>query len=235
MGGDGGGGVGSGPGISVGAALALRDYQNFATADGWIVVACPKEKFWRRLCEAIGRPELAADARFADFGSRDQHRDELLAELDAAFATRPTDAWLAELGAAGVPSAPVNDVAAALADPQAVARGAVVEAEHERFGTVRTLASPLRVGPERRVPERAPRRGEHTEQVLAELCGYTSANISRHLALLTQRGLVARESHAGRARKHEVAGLDRHARERDRAVQVERLEPMLAAHRRDSA
>lgn len=160
------------------AHLSIVPFQNFATGDGWIVVACPKEKFWRRLCEVIGRPELAADARFADFGGRDRHRDELLAELDAAFAARSTDAWLEELGAAGVPCAPVNDVAAALADPQAVARGAVVEAEHERFGTVRTVASPLRVGPERRVPERAPRRGEHTEQVLAELCGYSPERLA---------------------------------------------------------
>jgi len=160
------------------AHLSIVPFQNFATADGWIVVACPKEKFWRQLCEVIGRPELATDARFADFKSRDEHRDELIPELDAAFASRTTAAWLAELGPAGVPCAPVNDVAAALADPQAVARGAVVEVEHDRFGTVRTIASPLRVGPEQRAPERAPRRGEHTEQVLAELCGYSPERLA---------------------------------------------------------
>jgi crotonobetainyl-CoA:carnitine CoA-transferase CaiB-like acyl-CoA transferase len=160
------------------AHLSIVPFQNFATADGWIVVACPKEKFWRRLCEVIGRPELATDARFADFASRDEHRDELLPALDAAFASRTTAAWLADLGPAGIPCGPVNDVAAALADPQAVARGAVVEVEHDRFGTVRTIASPLRVGPEQRPPERAPRRGEHTEQVLAELCGYSPERLA---------------------------------------------------------
>jgi len=128
------------------AHLSLVPFQNFATADGWIVIACPKEKFWQALCAVLGRPDLATDERFADFAGRDEGREELLAELDAAFAARPTAGWLEALAAAGIPSAPVNDVAAALADPQALARGSVVEAEHEHFGTVRTIASPLRVG-----------------------------------------------------------------------------------------
>jgi crotonobetainyl-CoA:carnitine CoA-transferase CaiB-like acyl-CoA transferase len=152
-------------------------FQNFETADGWIVIACPKEKFWHALCDVLGRPDLAADGRFDDFAGRDRNRDVLLAELEAAFAARTTASWLEALAAAGVPSAPVNDVATALADPQAVARGAIVEAEHERFGTIRTIASPLRVGDERRPVERAPRRGEHTASVLAELCGYDEAAV----------------------------------------------------------
>jgi crotonobetainyl-CoA:carnitine CoA-transferase CaiB-like acyl-CoA transferase len=157
---------------------SIVPFQNFATADGWVVVACPKEKFWRLLCHALGRTDLATDARFVDFAARDDNRDALLAELDAAFAARTTADWLARLAEAGVPSAPVNSVVEALADPQAVARGAVVEMEHERFGTVRTIASPLRVGPETREPSPAPRRGEHTEEILAELCGYGPARIA---------------------------------------------------------
>jgi crotonobetainyl-CoA:carnitine CoA-transferase CaiB-like acyl-CoA transferase len=158
---------------------SLVPFQNFATADGWIVIACPKEKFWRLLCEAIGRQDLADDERYADFAGRDRHRDALLAELEAALRVRATSDWLAVLGAAGVPCAPVNDVAEALADRQAVARGALVEVGHERFGSVRTIASPLRVGDETRAPERAPRRGEHTEAVLRELCGYDPGRIEQ--------------------------------------------------------
>jgi crotonobetainyl-CoA:carnitine CoA-transferase CaiB-like acyl-CoA transferase len=157
---------------------SLVPFQNFATADGWVVIACPKEKFWRALCDVLGRLDLATDERYAGFAGRDRNRRELIAELDAAFAAEPTAFWLEALAAAGVPSAPVNDVAAALADRQAVARGAVVEVEHERFGTVRTIASPLRVGEERRPIERAPRRGEHTAEVLAELCGYDADQVA---------------------------------------------------------
>ena len=64
---------------------SIVPFQNFATADGWIVVACPKPKFWERFCDAIGRPELAADERFADFAARDRNRDELTPLLDEAL------------------------------------------------------------------------------------------------------------------------------------------------------
>jgi crotonobetainyl-CoA:carnitine CoA-transferase CaiB-like acyl-CoA transferase len=157
---------------------SIVPFQNFATADGWLVVACPKERFWRRLCEAIGRPDLAGDERYADFAGRDRNRGELLAVLDAVFAARETGHWLRTLGAAGIPCAPVNDVLGALEDPQAEARGAVVEVAHERFGTVRSLASPLRVGEARRAPRRAPRRGEDTLACLFELCGYPPERVS---------------------------------------------------------
>src|SRR5262249_14631318 len=146
------------------------------TADGWIVVACPKQKFWERLCEALSRPDLAADPRFADFGGRDRHRDVLLPILEQLFLERTTEGWLRTLAAAGVPAAPVNDVEAALRDPQAEARSAVVEVEHLRLGTVRQVASPLRLGDAPPL-RRAPLRGEHTREVLVELCGYEPARV----------------------------------------------------------
>jgi crotonobetainyl-CoA:carnitine CoA-transferase CaiB-like acyl-CoA transferase len=159
---------------------SIVPFQNFATADGWIVVACPKQKFWESLCAALGRPELAADERFADFASRDGNRDELAAILDAAFAERTSADWLSLLAEAGVPSAPVNDVAAALDDPQVHARTGIVETDHPALGAVRQVASPLRLGDEAPT-RRAPFRGEHTESVLAEVCGYSPERV-RELA-----------------------------------------------------
>jgi crotonobetainyl-CoA:carnitine CoA-transferase CaiB-like acyl-CoA transferase len=164
---------------------SIVPFQNFATADGWIVVACPKQKFWEALCGALGSPELAADERFADFGARDRNRDELLTILDAAFAARTSAEWLELLAGAGVPSAPVNEVAAALEDPQTRARGAVVELDHPALGMVREVASPLRLGDDAPAA-RAPFRGEHTESVLAEVCGYSRERIDE----LTAAGVL---------------------------------------------
>jgi crotonobetainyl-CoA:carnitine CoA-transferase CaiB-like acyl-CoA transferase len=152
---------------------SIVPFQNFLAADGWLVVAAPKQKFWERLCEAIDRPDLADDERFADFAGRDRNRDELLPELDAAFLGRTVEGWLEVLGAAGVPAARVNDVSEALAEPQTVARGGVVDYEHPVLGTVRSLRTPLRVSDGERHASRGPFRGEHTEEVLVELCGYT--------------------------------------------------------------
>src|SRR5207244_54437 len=152
---------------------SIVPFQNFRAADGWLVVAGPKQKFWERLCEAIGLPEVAADERFADFAARDLNREELLALLDDVFARRGVDDWLQTLTAAGVPAARVNSVEEALADPQTVERGDVVEHEHPVLGTVRTLRTPLRVAAGERRAERGPFRGEHTEEVLVAVCGYT--------------------------------------------------------------
>jgi crotonobetainyl-CoA:carnitine CoA-transferase CaiB-like acyl-CoA transferase len=109
---------------------------------------------------------------------RNEHRDELLPILAATFRERTVQEWLDLLVPAGVPSARVNSVLEALEDPQTVARGDVVEHDHPVLGRVRTIASPLRLadgeGRDLRVqpPGRGPFRGEHTEQVLVEVCGY---------------------------------------------------------------
>jgi crotonobetainyl-CoA:carnitine CoA-transferase CaiB-like acyl-CoA transferase len=106
------------------AHQSMVPFQNFATGDGWVVVACPKQSLWERLCGAIERPELLEDGRFRTFALRDEHRDELLAELEPVFRSRPTTEWLEILSAADVLCAPVNDVAEALADVQVTAREA---------------------------------------------------------------------------------------------------------------
>jgi crotonobetainyl-CoA:carnitine CoA-transferase CaiB-like acyl-CoA transferase len=172
---------------------SIVPFQNFATADGWVVVACPKDHFWRALCEAIQRPDLSDERRYQDFAGRDRHRNELIEVLDAVFAGRSTQEWLELLAPLGIPCAPVNDVRQALADPQARARESVVETAHERFGTLRTIASAVRVGDERRPPVRAPRRGEHTRECLSRICGYSRERLDE----LAGAGVFGEEAAAG--------------------------------------
>jgi crotonobetainyl-CoA:carnitine CoA-transferase CaiB-like acyl-CoA transferase len=151
---------------------SIVPFQNFETADGWIVVACPKQKFWERLCGAIGQPELAGDERFADFAARDRNRDELTPILDSVFRSRPSAEWLEALAEAEVPSSAVNEVKAALRDTQTEARGSVVGYEHATLGAVRQVATPMRLTGGDPPLRPAPLRGEHTEAVLVGLCGY---------------------------------------------------------------
>jgi crotonobetainyl-CoA:carnitine CoA-transferase CaiB-like acyl-CoA transferase len=165
----------------------LVPFGNFRTADGWIVAGGSKEKFWQRLARALDRADLLEDPRFATFDDRLTHKDDLLEQVDAAFAERTTAHWLRRLTAAGVPCAPVNDIAAALRTPQAVARGAVFELDHPAFGSVTHVGSPVRVGT---VPHRrsaAPTQGEHTLEVLTDLLGYDDPTIDR----LARDGVVA--------------------------------------------
>jgi crotonobetainyl-CoA:carnitine CoA-transferase CaiB-like acyl-CoA transferase len=76
-----------------------------------------------------------------------------------------------------VPNGPVNEVAGALGDPQTVARGDMVEIDHPRFGSVRQVASPLRLSGTERPLQRAPFRGEHTRELLRSVCGYSDEEL----------------------------------------------------------
>ncbi|MFC8177345.1 CaiB/BaiF CoA transferase family protein [Rhodococcus sp. NPDC057297] len=160
---------------------SLVPFQAFEASDGWLVVGCAKEKFWQRLVEAIGAPDLASDPRFANFTERGKNADALLPILEKIFATESVAHWLSLLGPAGVPSGPINDIAEALTEPHTLARGLIVETEHPNLGTIKQVASPVRFGSEPAVYTRAPLRGEHLDDVLDSL-GYdaeTAAELRR--------------------------------------------------------
>lgn len=156
----------------------LVPFQNFPTSDGWIVAGGAKQKFWERFAGALALGHLVDDPRFRDFQCRLENRDALIEAMDAVMTTDSTENWINALTAAGVPCAPVNTVAQGLSDPHVAARELVVETEHPRFGTVRSLASPVRVGAVRTDHTRAPRRSEHRDYVLQEVLGYAPSKVA---------------------------------------------------------
>jgi crotonobetainyl-CoA:carnitine CoA-transferase CaiB-like acyl-CoA transferase len=156
---------------------SLVPFQNFQTFDGWIVVACAKETFWGRLVQVLDMPELLEDPRFQDSASRHTNARPLLTIMSAAFKARPTDHWLERLELARIPCASINTVEQALIEPQVADRELIVETDHPRFGRVRQLASPVRVGPQTARHRRAPRRNEDGQHILRDLLGYSHAKI----------------------------------------------------------
>jgi crotonobetainyl-CoA:carnitine CoA-transferase CaiB-like acyl-CoA transferase len=158
---------------------SLVPFQAFQVMDGWIVVACPKEKFWRRLTVALGRPELATDPAYLTFADRRRNAAELIGILDQVFVTRSATDWLQVLRAAEVPCGPVNTVREALDDEQTLARGMVVETTHPVFGQVRQVRSPVNVGGSNPIYHRAPSRHEHVEELLLNVLGYERARLDQ--------------------------------------------------------
>lgn len=158
---------------------SLVPFQNFRTADGWVVIGCAKEKFWRRLCAALDRSDLAADPRFATFTDRREHAGALLAIVEPLVAQRSTDHWVEVLASAGVPCGPVQGIGQALEDPQAAARDLLVTVDHPVLGPLRLPRTAARVGRERPDPRPAPGRGVDTEELLTALPGYDAARIDR--------------------------------------------------------
>ena len=157
---------------------SLMPFQIFPTSDGWIVVACAKEKFWRRLAPLLDVDGLANDPRFASFGLRRRHSAEFLSVVEPAFKRRTTSEWAELLRKAGIPGGEVNSVDEALRDPQTIARGLIMESYHPTLGIVRQPVSPMAVGPDRYETRRAPFLGEHQVEVLEELLGYDAETIS---------------------------------------------------------
>ena len=163
---------------------SIVPFGNYMAKDGWFVVGAAKQKFWERLCDVIGHPELNEDPRFSTMAGRLEHRTLVMEILNGYFAERTVDEWVTALVGAGIPSSRINTVLEALEDPQVIAREDIIEHDHPTLGRVRTIASPLRLsgadGEELRAqpPVRGPFRGEHTAEVLTEVCGYSEERIA---------------------------------------------------------
>jgi formyl-CoA transferase len=144
-------------------------YQAFRTADGHINIAALTHSQWERLCAAIDRPGLAADARFATNESRMENLPELVREMETALAHASTREWIERLDAAGVPAGPIHDYRQVFDDPHTHARHMVEAVEHPVEGTVRMLGFPVKMSATpARVRRPPPVLGEHTDEVLAE-------------------------------------------------------------------
>jgi formyl-CoA transferase len=139
--------------------------------DRWLyLVLLQADRYWRELCEHLGRPELADDPRFGDAALRFQNRAECVAELDAAFATRTLDEWREQLATFSGVWAPVLAPAEVPDHPQVAANGYMPTVTADNGSAFRLVAPPVQFDGAPAVPRRhAPEVGEHTDEVLLEL------------------------------------------------------------------
>jgi formyl-CoA transferase len=154
-------------------------YQTFKTADGNVIVACGNDNLFNKFCGVAKCEALAQDARFSTNAKRVENRAELTALLSPILRARSTRDWVDALEGAGVPNGPINTIDQVFDEPQAVARQLKFELPHPTAGRVSLVRSPMRFSAtpvEHKLPP--PTLGQHTEQVLREVLGWTDADIA---------------------------------------------------------
>lgn len=152
----------------------LTNYYRCAD-DKWILLTEPQSaKYWHDFCTAMGMEEMENDSRFSNSELRRKNYAELITVLDHRFATKPRDEWLKAFSSCDFAYAPIYEYADVVNDPQVIENGYVVETEHSAMGKIKVVGSPVQFSETpTSIQSRPPEFGEHTEEVLTELLGYS--------------------------------------------------------------
>jgi len=158
---------------------SIIPYQVFAAKDRPIAIAVANQKLWVNFCRVVGKEEWLEDPRFESNPKRVENRDAILPRVAEVMAAKTCDEWMELLVRAAIPCGPVNDMQHLFADPQVRHRGMIAEVPHPTIGTLRLAGIPIKYsatpGAVRRAP---PLLGEHTDDVLTEVLGYSSDRIA---------------------------------------------------------
>ena len=155
---------------------SLVPYQIFKTKDIYMAIVIASDKFWVKLCQAIGHEELAEDERYKDLAGRHKNREELVSWLEQVLSEKTCAQWLDILKTAGIPCAPVNSLDLALNEPALLHREMVVELEHQGE-PVKVLGNPIKMSGNCQQYKCPPALGENTQEILSEVLGYSPDRI----------------------------------------------------------
>lgn len=144
-------------------------YQTFRTRDGEMVVAVGNDRQFQKLCQVLGKPELAEDLRFLTNSARLANRERLIGILQPEFVRHTGKEWQERLNAAGIPNGPINDMQQLFADPHVEEREMKLEMAHPTAGKIRLVGSPLKLSRSKvKMRRHPPLVGEHTKEILQE-------------------------------------------------------------------
>jgi crotonobetainyl-CoA:carnitine CoA-transferase CaiB-like acyl-CoA transferase len=157
---------------------SIIPYQVFPTKDHPIAIAAANQKLWESFCRVVDREEWRDDPRFESNPKRVENREILLPLVSELFSTKTCDEWMEILVAAAIPCGPVNNMEALFSDPQIAHRDMIAEVEHPTIGTLRLTGIPVKYSATPgQVTLPPPLLGEHTDDVLSSVLGYSTERI----------------------------------------------------------
>ena len=172
------------------AHVNLAPYQSFKTADGYMIVGAGNDGQWRKLCEAMGSPDMAFRPEYLEMKDRNAHRPQLVRDMEAILTLHPTQYWLDTFASLGIPHAPINTYDQVFAHPQVQHRALKMSMERpaeQGGGAVAMVASPIRMSDTPVTYRHAPPvKGSSTESILLEVLGKSAAEAQA----LRDRGVV---------------------------------------------
>jgi CoA:oxalate CoA-transferase len=165
----------------------ITPFQDFKTKDAAIVVAVGNDALWLKFCAAIGREDMAQDARFTTNPLRTKHLRTLIPVLEEALAAKTTAEWSAIFADADIPYSPINSIKDICEDPHIRHRKMLVEIDQPLTGKMKIAGSPIRLSETPgEVYAPAPLLGQHTEEILKRVLKYSAEDIDR----LRREGVV---------------------------------------------
>ncbi len=123
----------------------ITPFEAFATSDNYIIIAAGNDALFKKLCDALGRPEMAENPDYASNDLRLRNEPQLKAEIELVLRAKPAAYWLDLFDKAGIPSGPINNIAQALAHPQVEARDMLVTVNDPAAGPLKLAGNPLKI------------------------------------------------------------------------------------------
>jgi formyl-CoA transferase len=158
----------------------LVPYGVFPAKDGSIVIACLTNSFWANICRALGMDDWIEDSRFDTLVKRRDIRATVNERICGVTSQKTVNELVDLLTQHQVPHAPILGIQDALSQPQAVAREMVVETDHQLLGKIPIVNRPIKFpGDSQPVPAAPPVLGQHTDEILREILGFTSDRIAQ--------------------------------------------------------
>ncbi|MDE0945102.1 MAG: CaiB/BaiF CoA-transferase family protein [Alphaproteobacteria bacterium] len=158
---------------------SIVPYETFQASDGWLNIAVGNDAQWNTFCQAVDRLDLRDDERYAKSPDRVGNRDQLLPIVTEILQAKTRDEWIEILGGAGIPCGAIYTTGEACESETLKERGMIWKTNHPTAGEVRSIGNPIvMTGTPFAQPTPPPQLGEHTEDVLADLLGFSADKIA---------------------------------------------------------